>query len=219
MGIHVRQVVRMETLCVMGAGIPRERVEHALIDVASAERGLDDCVAKLADAVQDRRTTAPRLVEALGVRTRLRQRAVMLEVLTEIGAGVRSALEHRYRVDVERAHGLPTALRQAPVMVDGRRTERDASYDEFGVVVELDGRVAHELSETRWADVDRDIAAAISGQITIRPGWRHVLEPCRLAQSVADLLTSRGWTGQLVRCGPDCATSESPGGLKVAQSS
>jgi hypothetical protein len=217
MGTHVRQIARMETLCVMGAGIPRQRVEHALIDVASAHRHLDDCVAVLADAVQDRRTTAPRLLLALGARTRVRHRALMREVLGEVQTGVQSVLEHRFKVDVERAHGLPEALRQTRVLAGTKVTERDAEYAEFGVVVELDGRIAHEEPAKRWADVDRDISAAIVGQITIRPGWRHLLEPCALARSLSELLRSRGWAGHPTPCSADCAVLQSSSDCEPAQ--
>ncbi|WP_075052015.1 hypothetical protein [Gordonia malaquae] len=43
---------------------------------------------------------------------------------------------------VERAHGLPAPLRQAPTGV-GRPGFRDLDYPEWGVVVELDGRLGH----------------------------------------------------------------------------
>lgn len=218
-GVHVRQIARMDTLCVMDAGIPRQRVEHALIDVASAHRHLDDCVAVLADAVQEGRTTVPRLRDALSLRTRVRHRALMREVLDDVEGGVRSALEHRFVNQVERAHGLPASVRQRLVVVGGASTYRDAEYDEFGVVVELDGRVAHEGLRAQARDVERDIDAAISGQVTIRPGWRHVLEPCRLAESVGSLLRARGWTGHVTPCGEDCATTGPSHGPDVAQTS
>ena len=57
-------------------------------------------------------------------------------------------LEFRYHRDVERAHGLPESARQVPFTTPGgRRGRRDRVYEPFGVVIELDGRLAHQPEE------------------------------------------------------------------------
>ena len=61
----------------------------------------------LADACQQRRTTAARLAATLTSMSRLRHRALLLEILGEVASGAYSVLERRYLRDVERAHGLP----------------------------------------------------------------------------------------------------------------
>jgi hypothetical protein len=82
---------------------------------------------------------------------------------------------------------------------------RDVDYRRHGVVVELDGRLGHEDQVDRWADMDRDIDAVVSGDVTLRAGWRQVLSPCRLGVAVGRLLVARGWRGRPVPCGPGCA--------------
>jgi hypothetical protein len=52
--------------------------------------------------------------------------------------------------------------------------------------------------------MDRDLAAATTGRLTLRVGWGQVLYPCRLAQVLAGILRSRGWSGTPRRCGPGC---------------
>jgi hypothetical protein len=81
---------------------------------------------------------------------------------------------------------------------------RDVEYVNQAVLVELDGRLGHEWAEERWDDLDRDIGAATSGRLTIRAGWRQLLQPCRLAGALVVVLAARGWTGTARPCGPGC---------------
>jgi hypothetical protein len=114
----------------------------------------------------------------------------------------------RYYRDVERAHGLPQAIRQARVVRDRRSEYRDALYAEYPVVVEVDGRLAHPAAE-RWRDIRRDNAAAADGCITLRYSWSDVAgHPCRTAAEVARVLTGRGWPGPPRRCGPACTVRQ-----------
>jgi very-short-patch-repair endonuclease len=76
-------------------------------------------------------------------------------------------------------------------------------YEEYGLIVELDGRVAHP-GDTRWADIRRDNAAAADGLTTLRYGWLPVAgSPCHVAAEVAKLLIARGYTGARP-CSPGC---------------
>ena len=76
-----------------------------------------------------------------------------------------------------------------------------------GTVVELDGRIGHEGVEDGWADLDRDLASAVAGDLTLRAGWKQVLDECRLAAIVAQVLVRRGWPGPPRPCRPDCAVA------------
>lgn len=85
-----------------------------------------------------------------------------------------------------------------------KRVRRDVKYAAERTLVELDGQFGHRDAEDRWADLDRDIAAAVSASVTVRLGWAQVLLPCRVAVSLATILRSRGWSGRPVACGPGC---------------
>ncbi len=186
---------------------PRVTFDEAVLQVASDAPDEAAAVAVLADACQSRRTTPQRLATLLRSRTRLPRRRFLKELLEDVAAGAYSALEHRYLTRVERPHGLPTALRQRRVRQGRSAAYRDVEYPGLGVVVELDGRLGHELQGDRWDDLDRDIDSMVAGDITVRVSWRQVLSPCRLAGAVARLLEGRGWSDGLRRCGPMCSAS------------
>ena len=76
-----------------------------------------------------------------------------------------------YLSRVERAHGLPRGERQAVARASGGVVFRDVEYPRFALVVELDGRVGHELVRDRWRDMERDLVAAAGDSLTLRcPG-------------------------------------------------
>ncbi|MDX6373374.1 MAG: hypothetical protein QOD98_2362 [Nocardioidaceae bacterium] len=204
MGITVYQVARADAQCKMNLSPPRQSLEHALLSVASRKKRLDACIATVADAVQDGRTKVDRLRSALADRPKLRHRAVLREVFSDVDDGVRSVLEYRYLKYVERAHGLPHGQRQQPLVLGGKRKYPDVEYEEQNVLVHLDGRIGHTDSLDRWADLDADLSAAVGRVLSVRLGWRQVLDPCRLAASIAKLLQQRGWTGQLQPCSSMC---------------
>lgn len=212
-GVHVLQLKDFEARSQMSLSPPRLRVEHALLWEASAQEKPVRALAILADAVQQGATTPGRLADALALHPVLRHRQLLLEILRDVARGAYSVLEQRYLVDVERPHGLPTADRQRRVKPGRTVAYRDVDYVELGTGVELDGRIGHEDALDRWADLDRDLDAVTAGQLTLRAGWAQVLEPCRLAIVVGDVLTARGWSDQLTSCGPDCLVADRTTGL------
>jgi hypothetical protein len=193
-------------------GPPQVRVEEAVIDVAARARDELAAVAAIGDAVGSRRTTAERILGAIDRRTRLPRRRLLTEVLTDVSSGACSALEHRYLTRVERAHRLPTALRQVRASSRGP-IYRDVFYETLGLVVELDGRLDHSRALDRDRDLERDLDAALDGLLTIRLGWGQVVgRPCLSADKLAMLFQRRGWAGSLRQC-PTCdgGDSRSPG--------
>lgn len=182
---------------------PRVRIEEAVLDIAATAPSDFAAIAVLADAVQSRRTTAQRLIEALGRRRRIRRRAFLEAVLRDIRDGTCSVLEHGYLTRVERPHDLPRGTRQPPADCGGR-IYRDVTYEPWGTYVELDGRLFHDSARARDADLDRDLDAALAGKVTLRLGWGQVFDrSCATAAKVGRLLVDRGWTEEPRRC-PDC---------------
>ncbi|MGI8646317.1 MAG: hypothetical protein ACR2JD_08365 [Nocardioides sp.] len=203
-GARIERIRDFDRVAHLNLHPPRARLEHALLKTA-ASLDEDGAVGVLADACQQRRTTAARLVPALTPLSRLRHRALLLEILCDVASGAFPVLERRYLRDVERAHGLPGDGRQRPAKVGRARTFCDVEYVEQLIVVELDGRLGHEWTADRWADLDRDLAAAEEALMTVRVGWHQVLSPCRLAGAVGRILVARGWTGAPVTCSPGCS--------------
>lgn len=169
---------------------------RALIDVLS-EAEPSEVEGLLLDALRTRKVSAKKVREALQETPRLRHRALMVQVIDVAGAGAESALESRYLRDVEQAHSLPSAERQSSV---SSGTRSDVLYADFGVVVELDGRLGHEGSGA-FRDAERDNAHSLAGYLTLRFGWRDVTRgPCSVAVTVREALAARGWSGDSGRC-------------------
>jgi hypothetical protein len=190
---------------------PRMPYELAVVMVADEARTDLQAIGWLAEAVGGRRTTGERLRKALVEFPRLHRRELLDRTLEDVVAGTCSVLEQAYRERVERAHGLPRATLQAPGRGrDGRAMWRDALYEELRLVVELDGRLFHDTARARDRDMERDLDAALDGLATVRLGYGQVMDrACATAPKLAELMTARGWTGRMTRCG-NCVDSLSP---------
>ena len=184
---------------------PRTRVEETVLDLVQAAANFDDVCGWITRAFARQLTDEERLRAAIRQRAKLRWRADLHELIAAAASGDHSVLEYRYDRDVERAHGLPEPVRQAPfTSPDGRKGRRDRLYQDYGVVVELDGRLGHG-PEDQWRDKDRDNAAAADRQQTLRYGWDHVRwHPCATALQVATVLKVHGWDGWPRPCSPGC---------------
>jgi Transcriptional regulator, AbiEi antitoxin len=183
---------------------PRTRVEDCVLDLAATASCLDEAVSVIVRAVGRRRTTAAHIGVALARRPKMRWRTDITGALALAGDGVHSLLEYRYVTRVERPHGLPRGNRQRAVVRAGRRQYQDVSYDDYLLVVELDGQLAHPL-EASWRDARRDNLNAAAGLATIRLGYVDVSEhACASAAVVSRALQLRGWPGAARPCTPVC---------------
>jgi hypothetical protein len=185
--------------------LPRTSVEDTVLDLVAAARSFDDGYGWIARAVGRRLTTPQLLGKALAGRSRIRWRAWIAGALQDAADGVHSPLERNYVHGVERAHGLPTARRQARRRLGSGTRYLDNLYEDYGVCVELDGLVAHP-PEGRWRDTHRDNANLALGTRTLRYGWPDATERrCATAAEIAAVLRRHGWQGTPRRCGPGCA--------------
>lgn len=176
---------------------PRIGIDDAVLDLC-AEMSEREVIGPVTSAIQGRRTTARRLARRLEQRGRVRHRRMIRELLAEVGEGAESPLEVRYLRDVERRHALPRGRRQHAV--GGGREVRDVYYQEYGVVVELDGRLGHE-GMGRFRDMRRDNGALFRGEVTLRYGRADLHDrSCPIAWQVAAVLIRRGWPGLPRRC-------------------
>lgn len=210
-GVTVERVADRTTWVQDNRRPPRAQFDYALLKAAS-DRGEADAIALLSDAVHQGLTTANRLLKVVQQLPRLPQRAMLAGVLADVAAGTRSVLEQRYLRDVERAHALPEGERQLRRATASGTVLRDVRYGSQTTLVELDGAFGHRDSVDRWADLQRDLDAAVEGHVTLRPGWAQVLEPCRLTVLVAAVLQRRGWTGTPRSCGAGCPVGDGGGG-------
>jgi hypothetical protein len=195
---------------------PRTRVEETVLDLTQTAATFDDVCGWITRAFARDLTDESRLRAAMRQRPKLRWRADLHELMAAAASGDHSVLEYRYDRDVERAHGLPEPVRQAPfVGPDGRRGRRDRLYVAYGVVVELDGRLAHP-DEEQWRDKARDNEAAVDRKQTLRYGWEQVRRhPCATALQVAQVLRVHGWDGWPRPCSPGCPVERALSRVRV----
>ena len=205
-GVRLHRVRDLDAVAQWKTEPPRMRHEDAvLMLVDEAATGLD-VVRLLTDAARDLSIGVERLRAAEVRRRRLRRRAFVRALLEDIAGGAESVLEWGYLTRVEQAHGLPVARRQVVRRTPGGRQYRDAEYEEFGVVVELDGRLNHDSFDAAGRDADRDLDDAAGAKLTLRLRWHQVFgTPCETAGRVARVLRQRGWVGAPTSCGPRCA--------------
>lgn len=183
---------------------PRTRVEETVLDLADQAKKFDEALGWVCAACAGRLTTPGKVGDVMAQRARQRFRGGLQLALADIADGVHTVLEHHYLRDVQRPHSLPPARHQVHVARDGRSQYWDLLYEEYQVVVETDGRLAHR-AETQWQDMHRDNAAAADGLITLRYSWADVTgRPCSVAVEVGRTLMRRGWPGPLHPCHPRC---------------
>ncbi len=185
---------------------PHTMSEDTVIDLVNAAGTLDEAAGWVTAAFARRVTGEWPLRQAMAERSRLRWRDHLDELITLAATGTHSALEFRYDRDVELAHGLPRAARQASfVQGDGSRGFRDRYYEQFGrLVVELDGALYHG-DDRRGHDRERDNQAAAMGGSTLRYDWNAVTRrACETAAEVFAALRERGYQGSLKPCSSAC---------------
>jgi hypothetical protein len=181
--------------------LPRTRIEDTVLDLVATARTFDEAYSWISRALSRDLTTAGMLRDALAVRSRIRWRAWLTEALADAEEGVHFPLERRYARDVERAHGLPSAQRQARRVIGGMAHYKDNWYAEYGTCVELDGAAYHP-PEQMLRDKRRDnVNLATDDVRTYRFGIVDVTErACHTAAMVAASLRRNGWTGQPHPC-------------------
>ncbi len=181
--------------------LPRTRIEDTVLDLVAAAATFDEAYSWISRALSRELATAGMLREALAERSRIRWRTLLTQALADAGDGIRFPLERRYARDVERAHGLPQAQRQARRTVGGKTHYKDNLYAGYGVCVELDGTAYHP-PEQMWRDKRRDnVNLAADDVRTYRFGLVDVTErACDSAAMVAASLRRNGWPGRPHPC-------------------
>ena len=149
---------------------PRVRIDRALIDAAVWSTRPRSACGVLAAGVQQRLTTADRLMDELDRAGQVRFRRLLRHVLHDIGGGAHAVSEIDFGRFCRR-NGLPAPTRQL-VRRDpgGRRRYLDATLvGPAGriVRVEVDGAL-HLVVQTYWDDMYRDNEMSIARETQVR---------------------------------------------------
>jgi hypothetical protein len=198
---------------------PHTFAEETIVDLVHAATDLNDVIAWVTGGFGKGKLSESRLKDVAAARKRLRWRGDLDKIIGAGAGGAHSVIEYRYDHDVEQAHGLPKAAKQVKyTKPDGSRGYRDRYYEEYKLIVELDGKQFHP-PEHRGRDQDRDNDAAATVGSTLRYGWVDVTRKrCDSARQVHTALAGRGYTGPLKACSPVCAAITTAAGRRVSAS-
>jgi len=205
-GVVIHRSSYLEAGWRFARGIPPHTwIEETITDLVDAAGNFDDAVGWVTAGFQRKLAGEARLRQVMAARKKLRWRTRLDEIIPMAAAGTHSPLEYRYDRDVERAHGLPPARRQVPfVKPDGTRGYRDRCYDQYNLVVELDGKRFHD-EDGGDRDRRRDNNATIIAGATLRYDWDDVTRtPCETAAQLFAALRARGYPGTLKPCSAAC---------------
>ncbi len=102
--------------------------------------------------------------------------ALLREVLEQRGAGATiNDFEEDFSALLER-HGLPRPRFNADLVVGDRNLKPDCLWVDERLIVELDGREAHETAEAFEQDRERDRLLLLDGWRVMRVTWRQLRE-------------------------------------------
>jgi hypothetical protein len=209
-GVVVHRAVNLRVDPQPWMRLPRTPIWDTVLDLVESAGDLDEAYGWLSRAVTRNKVQPAMLAAALKARKKVRRKAWLVDALTDVSDGVHFPLERRWVRDVERAHGLPQASRQARRNgADGVRY-LDNLYEAWGLAVELDGAAFHP-SESRDDDRYRDNETSIRADARVlRYGFKQVANrPCEQAAQFARALIKHRWPADTLRpCNPCCAVSD-----------
>jgi very-short-patch-repair endonuclease len=172
-------------------GLPVTRLERSVVDswpLVEAALRREPVIA----AVSGRRTTVPRIREALAAAPRLKDRRTLCTVLDLLEAGCHSPLEMWGLLHV---FDDPTLRRQVPIRLSelGRTVYLDVYAEGERVDFELDGARWHASRDDRERDLRRDAALAARGILVVRYTHRRLTtEPEVVRREIREILAARG---------------------------
>jgi hypothetical protein len=152
-------------------GFPlRATVERAAVDAASWRCDTRSCCGLLAAVVQQRLTSAPRLMAALDAAGPIRHRRAMRLTIADIEGGADALSEIDFG-RLCRKYQLGTVVRQV-VRCDGQGRRRFIDGEIVGPTgkrraFEIDGAV-HMIAQNYWKDLERQNELLIAGSFPLR---------------------------------------------------
>jgi very-short-patch-repair endonuclease len=174
-GIRLHRVRRLDGEEVtVRDGIPVTTVARTLIDLTDV-LGRDRLTRLVREGEFMRLLDLDALDACLSRAHGRRRLGVLRAVLQQHRPGtiVRSEFEHRF-LELCSEAGLPAPETNVRMKVRGRRYEFDCLWREPGVIVELDGRPAHDNPRAFEIDRARDAALIAAGLRPLRYTWRRM---------------------------------------------
>ncbi|QBX55824.1 hypothetical protein EXE58_10390 [Nocardioides seonyuensis] len=193
--VNVRQTRRWASDDMVEVGIPRTRNEVAAVRAALWARSDREAALLLTMTVQQGLTTAERLASQVLRIKKAPRLAFVRDVLSDLLGGVRSLGELDFARECRR-RGLPEPDRQVVRRGRDGRYYLDVHWDEWGVVVEIDG-IQHSWASEVVPDALRQNEVTLQHDVVLRlPVLGLRVSPDDFFDQVRRALRDRGWTAQ-----------------------
>ncbi|MEV2236628.1 DUF559 domain-containing protein [Micromonospora sp. NPDC049891] len=193
-GVQVHRTTILADEDVLHVGQPRRTMPaRSIVDAAQWAADDHEAGAIIAAGFQQRLVGGDDVQRVLDRLPRARRRSLIRRTAVDAAGGAHSLPELEFLALVRRA-GLPEPTRQA-VRRDaaGRRRYLDALFEEWGVLVEIDGG-QHLHPATAWADMRRQNDLWQRGDRVLRfPAWAIRHAPTQVITQLRTALTAAGW--------------------------
>jgi very-short-patch-repair endonuclease len=165
-GLLIRRSRRHDPRVVVASGVPRARPDVAAVHAALWATSDKQAALLLTMPVQQRLTTPERIGQALLAVRRDARRVFLHATVVDLLDGVRSIGEAEFASECRR-RGLPEPTRQ--VVRKGRdgRYYLDVCWEEWGVVVEIDG-IQHMWASNVVGDALRQNQITLESDVVLR---------------------------------------------------
>lgn len=176
--------------------IPVTTTARTLLDIAATE-GRASLLRALRRAEFLRLADATPLPTLISRYPRGRGTAVARRVLEDrrVAGHTESELEDRFLEFLD-ARAIEAPRTNVWIEVDDQRFRVDCLWERERVIVELDGRQAHDGDDAFESDRRRDLALMSTGYVVVRITWRRLRDdPDGLARELRALLAARRPTG------------------------
>lgn len=191
-GVDVRQTRRWSPEDVVGRGVPRTSNDVAAVRAALWAKSDRQAALLLTMTVQQGLATPRQLGEVMLRVRRDRRRRFIHQVILDLWGGAESLGE----LDVARecrARGLPEPTRQVVREGRGRRYFLDVYWEEWGVMVEVDG-IHHSWASQVVGDALRQNDLVLQGDAVLRlPLLGLRVAPDDFFAQIGEALRSGGW--------------------------
>ena len=172
---------------------PRTTSARSVVDASQWARSDDEARLVVASAFQQRLVDLPTIQDVLATMPRARRRALVLRTARDCAGGSESLGELDFFALCRRG-GLPVPSRQVERRDRaGRRRYLDAYFDEWKLVVEIDG--AHHMNVGQmWDDNRRQNDLELAGYVVLRyPAFVVRQHPDTVLAEIRQALIVAGW--------------------------
>jgi very-short-patch-repair endonuclease len=192
-GVRVYETRRYRSEDVIRDGIPRMRPPTAAVHAALWARTNSEAALCVVAPVQQRLLSVDELAEAVDLIQRHARKKLLRGLVGDVGSGI-EAMGEREFARLCRRRGWPKPTRQQVRRLPSGRVYFDVAWEQFHVVVEIDG-VQHLDAAVAAKDALKQNAATLDGARVLRiPNWALRADPEPFLDQVEAALIAGGWT-------------------------